>query len=609
MKKLTKLDLLEAMTSSRYSWFWLPIISKSLPALIDDSRFLELIGFVSSKIGGGVWSENFWDGLVRSATDDPNVAKRHIKVLEEDEHIETDMMIAAFIEGIGAVEPEYALKAVERLISPGSRHQAAGLWAINTCYRRRVLPKERLISLLFSWDITSDPNSIDVFAINLEAIHADNPDAAEGRLLEILPKLSPLWLERLAHTSDSYSLSFRKNLLETLKNQNDQKPQFAKALLLASIYKNDKEFVLKFLLEILTTPHWYDLLDIASEQLFLEEMGKIECGLPFDRIEGWIGTMGGRLDIRAPEALEHIFRERPDDLVDRIHNWDSSKPFHLKIRLIILRDLITKELKKDASPLGEKWAKEMFAIAKDLNIKFSIRGKNKKQVLYEARKVVHTYLNPVGKIDYDLIAKNMNMFPNIVSFMGRAWFEEKRKEGKEGNYLLTILSSDLDRQIDEEKRIMKAAFSFLDKIFGQLLTNRNQMASLKEKLNNDSRSADFIPEVEIAGLLMSKFEVVLDPVVKGCSRKSDIQATISGQSLLIEVYNPQTDNELKYSSEACGIDIHRMRDRIIKDKFTNQYKDFGPDFKMPVVLALHKSGFSILPDEIETALFGSPWRN
>lgn len=255
--------------------------------------------------------------------------------------------------------------------------------------------------------------------------------------------------------------------------------------------------------------------------------------------------------------------------------------------------------------------------------KDSHEGAENKTDTIKALHVIKKILYPPGKIDTEVLKRNLDSYPNICEAIGKKWLLSNAKSKKphdlayiynrEPNYSrIKELAEELESENDENRKI---AISWLldgekDVIFTQIhwekvfeTLKKYGLYIPKRKLRNPSDSESILTEAEVIARLAPHFNVQLEPIVKELlPKKLDALIKDNNESALIEIATVHERVEMDVAEGAAIMIPGGKVKGVILSKFKGQLHEGKVNPKIPVILILKLSGLNNF--DAENAIYG-----
>jgi hypothetical protein len=365
--------------------------------------------------------------------------------------------------------------------------------------------------------------------------------------------------------------------------------------------------------------HSIYMLDYAAEQVGAADVkGAIEI------IQNTLPEQKpGHLTFAAPYLLVDVCKSNPLLLTAYLKEWLTSTPLR-DVALRTLREVLGNAFDTKNVIIAESIypTLESDARANGITVEKMLRGKPDK--IDQCIELVDALLARRPKLDFAKIEANWGQYPALREFLGDQWLKEKKAEKNNTHEVLYDLAY-LSREAELEKpqseprseltpidafaqwmRIShllhpRARLSYLEDMVG-VVKNLPGTRSLKEGLRSEDRFSQTFSELQMAyAFSRAQFPIVLGPPAG--AGKLDLQVTIEGTPILMEVITPEMFRPLKYSTKAVAIP-NRARGKIY-DEFKEHLAELPRDTKTPIIIVIDAGRSEIDYEFVGDYLYGT----
>jgi hypothetical protein len=365
--------------------------------------------------------------------------------------------------------------------------------------------------------------------------------------------------------------------------------------------------------------HTVYMLDYAAEEVGAADVkgaiALIQNALP--------ETKHGYLTFEAPYLLVDVCKSNLLLLTTYLKEW-LVKPALRYVALKTLREALGNAFDTQNISIAESIypTLESNARANGMNIEKTLGGNSNK--IEQCIHLVDELLAERPKLDFSKIEENWKQFPALQEFLGDQWMKDKKTENNnihEILYDLAYLSreAELEKLQSEPSLELTPMDAFVQSMRLHHLLHPLAMLcyledmveaikilpgtrSLKEGLRSEDRFPQSFSELQIAyAFAHAGFTIVLGPPAG--AGKLDLQATIEGTPILIEVITPDMIKSLKYSTKAVMIP-NRARAKIY-DEFKNHLAELPKDTTTPIIIVIDAGRSEIDYDFVADYLYGT----
>jgi hypothetical protein len=275
-----------------------------------------------------------------------------------------------------------------------------------------------------------------------------------------------------------------------------------------------------------------------------------------------------------------------------IKQWlDDSKTSDMGLK--ITKEIISSQYQKtpDESFLDSLFSiLEPKAIENNIDLKRVFKGESNK--LFKCGQIIDALRYFSNDLDFDLLFSNLEKYPNIESFMGRKWFEERQKNNEKLHLLIRILAR-------EPNLFDDAYLADLDCKLSKITSHGQKLKKFRDGLKDHDQFDDVLAEMDFIVPFLDAYEVEIEPPVK--EKNLDVKIKFTKESVYVEIFSPEEFKPLRYLSGMIGIP-NRVKKKI-HDKYINQisYLEGTPE---PVIIAVDIGRSEITCENIEEYVYG-----
>ena len=536
------------------------------------------------------------------------------------------LTVGYILGGIGNIEPQRLWDIIDANKKPTINEQISYACALYRVSQDKKIPK-KFVDLLISY-ANSDEKNLRHHAIGVLMIWFNSV------------KRIQTFLTRYAKQNEDCKELVLRNVSPIIR----QNPKLCFRLLKICSGTEDHNLIHRVAMDlgILAPQYPVEVLTI------LKKWCKTK-GFHFGQWPGWAAEEAGKGDIKMIEKflLEWINKEKNGitmqfhlpHILDEIYKGKDNELMRIlkKIDFRHKRNatLIVKTMEKSLSEGFRKIERSesflnscnaiLMKIAEHQELEVYVEPAATKEPVMYTLALVSSVNFGKKKIPPDEVKKNLEYFPNVVSFFGKSRLE-KLIEKKPFHPLIKILSR-VPVSDDHVKRVLKridkqeelwqkgmmlhavksryypmSLFYDMDASFAMFKENERGKASIRDGMLDENNFFPTLIELNVSARFKKRYPTTLQPPIGG-NNKLDVAVDIDGSPCLFEIYAPKEDLRMKYVRT-----VHSMKNKAksgILTKLERQLKS-AEGMGCPVVLIIDKSdGASVDEIEIGDSLFGT----
>lgn len=590
-----------------------------------DEKFISLLTILIDKIKHDLAQGKFIDSLIQIGKSDADLAIKIAQKLLDDD---ATAVYSSYLLG-GSAHTLFAkcYEIVEQLLqSENAHHKLAALRTLRVIYKDIEMTEKNKIFIIFETASKNEAKETKLESLEafLDFYHIDKNRSEQN--IEFLAKSSTdckfslayrIWIK--SPFNDDISMKFLELCSE------DSNVNVKRHVCYALVH-----FVEKYpeqVLEILAKYVIRDGFGYESIGYVMEELGKVNAAKAVEIIVSWLSNdRDERLTFHIPTLVgELISKSDQTSILDPIFRLIETDQKHRNEGLEILLEIVSTLFDKNRdSELVKTSLSFLTTFAKSQRIDVDSLQKIENDPILLCSDIIYMLKYYSQDLNYIIIFKNLNEFPNIQDLFGVRWFKEKQKENNRTHPILKMLEQELpskDRFNELSEKIkhtknerelfnetfrrtnLMSTFLFLVKLEQDISMLKNKGFSMKNyatNLKNAQQFAATLSEIDFVTPFVSKFSVELEPSVN--SKKLDAKIEIDSQSIYIEIISPNTFKPLDRLHGARGIP-NRIKGKIY-DEFKDQLKELT-SYEHPIIVAIDIGRSEIDYEFVTDYLFGT----
>ena len=619
-----RLELMKGLCNY-HIFLWLDYVSAEIKSLASlDSRYVDILSDVVSKVRHDMAQGPIIQAMVSIGEDNPKVGIE----LSETMRDRADEGLAIYSSfpfgGAGRKALDSVKPILEKLMrSPNAIDIVVALRTYRVILENTQKIPDEIFRLMETCTKHKD------LSVRLEAMNAliDFAKADEQKAVEALVilarrdgSLHGALVNRL-HLKNLFSPKSTRGLLQIIVQNEDERVLGEVMSILAFQGEKFQQESLNMIISLVARGKYntVHLLDYAAEQV-----GKVDVNTAVKTLETALrASHSETLDTFAPYLLVDLCKSDPVTLACHLSSWIADDQLR-KTALSSGRELLGIAFETHNQSVADILYPVLESDAKALGINIERllkRDSNKVAQCIELLDEIRLGRKP---LDYAEIEKNWPKFSSLREFLSDKWLGEKKTEGNKTHeilYNLAFLSreSELEKIRSEPLDQLDPFKAFLRSLWVQdrlrpraMLTYLEEMATsvknlpgnhdLKNGLRLDDQFFQTFSELQITRAFAKRgYPLVIGPPVG--TKKLDLEVTIDGSRILIEVISPDMFRTLKYASRAVGVP-NRARDKIY-DEFKNHLAQKAGTETRPAIVVIDIGRSEIDYDFVEDYLYGT----
>lgn len=604
---------------------FLHAIANSLSDLAtDDDSFINLIESIVEKIKADLAQGPFIDSLIQIGKSDSKLGLSIAKKLLKTKNPEYSSFL---IGGAASSLFEESKHIILNLVSSTDpRLQLTGIRALRVIFKDSSIVPDNIFSIL---ENVVKVGSIDTKVETLEALLDFYEKGNKTNNKMIIEELAKSYTEckfSLAHriwVRSPFDENTGIHFLELCAE--DSNINLKKRVLYALVHftKNYPERVLQIIAKYIRR----DGYDFGDMGYVLSELGKVNAVIAINIILKLIDENDSRLKFHIPVMIKDLVSDIDKKIIlepifKLIENDTKSKSSK---GLDILLEIISEDYEENSDPeITSRTIDFLNTIAKKYGIDTSIVSNESNKVL-QCADLIHLIKYYSQPINYDIVFRNLNEFPNILETFGSSWFEKKQQEGNRTHPILKMLQQKIPEKgkLDEQIDLIKKAQTDREK-FNEVFRLKNSMSTtcfllkfdtnlriLKyakfsmgrytNNLRNEHQFYATLSEIDFVTPFVTNYKVELEPKIN--SKRLDAKIDIDAQTLYVEIISPNRFKPLERLSGVMKDIPNRIKGKIY-DEFKDQLIEVD-SIGQPVIVAIDIGNSEVDYDFIEDYIFGT----
>lgn len=590
-------------------WRWRPVIDFVFDEAVLCETTTRIAVELVDKYGGLSHIFPFEESLKAKAAEMREPAKDMVLLALSLRSHQASRIAAILSAGIARKDFEWTeIKISEHRRSHDPTEQTYVLMTATYLIRQNPNASGRLGDLILKTAIPLDECVQVEYCAFLGEMHSHDRERTEQRLVEILAKARThrvTWHAiQTVYSIDDLSIQTIERALELTKAIEENDIRQFQALLLVKAYSISPSSTLQAIHETLETRSVQSHFGSWGNYLF-EEIGGLDRNSVFKAIDSWMDDPSYFLAADCVEMLESAFSKDHFGLVDAIRHWKEPKTPRFLARMRVLADLISKRLDVDDDLVKDKCVEEIFLIAGQMKIDQKSVIAGEEDPVFQALMLADSILSPIPEVDYNQLFANLDLIPHVRDFVGIKWYEECRERKAKGNPLLHMFDRKPPLHHDRQNLVYpRKMLPYWETVFKNLDPLKPGMADIRKDLRRYNRPGDMLCELEIIGPISRIYRIRIRRKAKGLRGEFDLQVSLSEQSPILEVYNPQPPREVLYAPGTHGLDTQRNKMKVIS-KVVGKLDASEGIVDYPYVLVIFTTGLDFFEDDIHDIFYGS----
>jgi hypothetical protein len=609
-------------------FLWLDFVADELRKLASaDGSYVALLSQIVERVRSDMAQGPIIEAMISIGSTRPELGV-DIATKMRNKHDEALSLYSGFILG-GAGRSNFA--AIESILSGlmKSDNQTDRIAALRTYrvvftpHQPSPVPIPNRVFEIFESAVTTEDSSLQVEAVSTLL---DFAKQNERRVIDVLCKIvgrSPFVDKEIARRLQLKGLNDESvvTLLWLLVPSETEEVLRQVVMVLAYRGPNFAKQSMQMILSLVARGKYHTIymLDYAAEQVGAADVkGAIEIiqnALPEQK--------PGNLTFAVPYLLVDVCKSNLLLLTAYLSEWLTRHPLR-DVALRTLREVLGNAFDTQDVRIAESIypTLESDARANGINIGKTLEGKTDK--IDQCIELVYALLARRPQLDFVMIEANWKRFPALREFLGDQWMKEKKEENNNTHEILYDLAylphetevkklqtepPSVPTSIDALARWMRisnllhprAMLSYLEDMV-DAIKKLPGTRSLKEGLRSEDRFSQTFSELQMGyAFAQAAFPIVLGP--SAGAGKLDLQVTIEGTPILMEVITPEMFRPLKYSAKAVAIP-NRARGKIY-DEFKEHLAELPKDTKTPIIIVIDAGRSEIDYEFVGDYLYGT----
>ena len=615
-------------------WKWLYIVCYLLSqGARADETFVGVASVIAEQVRGDLAGREFWDLFIHLGSRDQELGKELSSLFLDVRSPTAAAMAAMLIAGVSVGNPDWAMRETRGLLgSSETIRRQAGLRAIAKMIDRNSALASDFGKVVIALPIPSQIDETLALVSCLRALHASGIEGVEDRIMALFKEGSDeakAIAMNEAAILPSFPVERMKELVDMCPPSESDWTKSALVDLLVRISTGDLAYVLERIHIVAQKELVWRTFGMNGETHLFQVIGATDRALAFETIDNWLNNPTPTLLLQIPGLMMDVFAREWGTLITKMQRWDLAETPRFRMRLETLLGIISADL-REANPPTSLAVDDIFEIAGWLEIDVDEVSRGDRERTFRALRVINSLLYPMKPVDYDQLFKNLDKVPHVRDFFGIQWFETLRRTDEAEQLIPHMFDhappsdnevkqaiSDFGGETDLQRKMSRGmyvrhlihlsrVFGYWDDIFSRLHLKEPGVGQLRRELRSGLDAGDALCEAEIASQLLRVCKVEIKPKVPGMR---DLRVDLLGTRVILEVYNPRLPRELELASGARGMDIHRMKKKIL-EKYDRQLQPPDPATEgsvvaEPLVVVINTGGAVISEWDIDDMLHGT----
>ncbi len=623
-------EVINYFADDNYIFRWLEFIGRKIPEIARTANFLSLVKKIILKIKNDLAQGMFTTGLINIGEQDPEFGICLYKQMKEDSDL---LPYSSFLlGGAGKKQFDRVFEYVqEDLKSQNPSLNADSIKTLRVAFfgSDKLLKSEEIFKLLDKYS-SEQPDSV----LTIEAAHAYlefsrfSYDHCNKRLLCLAKKGNSRLRFMLAETVGIRDYLKDQDAVEILSicgNDEDKNVLSRVVLALARKGPNFPELSLRIIKNWILNGKYSVVHDIDYA---IAEIGKRHFEICVAEVVSWIGEKDDKrlLPFLIPEILSLISGKNYLQLLASIRTWWSNDKVFEKTALETMKKVLTNIYPphKENLVIIDAYYSFLQEISAKKNIDLKPIMEKEPEKLFQCICIIKELENDPKSLDFEIIMKNLEQYPNIREFLGMKWFESMEEKDNKTHPLLLNLSSEINEakfnetinafksENNEFKRsilslkirwmITPLAFlRYVDNMLSTIISKAHKVKDLRNGLKNDRQFLDTLSEIEVISSFIENYTVDIGPELNG--KKLDLKIGLDPE-IYVEVISPDKFKPLKYLNGKVLQIKNRSRGKLL-DELRHHFKDVTALRDTPWIIVVDIGRSEISDDFIEDALLGT----
>jgi hypothetical protein len=601
----SSLYLVRKMIDKEKIFHYLPVIGYILRKTVSvNDNFFAILKTVVDRTSRDITQPTILNELVNAGADNPKIG---LEVYDYVKKIGDESLVFAcrwIFAGVGINEFNLIYEIVlSDITSNRAELRIASISAIRVTFSRGLPDqwRKQILSILNNLEHDRDQRVrrelLNTY-ITLYGFAKDPCFSGILRLCEIDSQLSLDASNLLMH--GELNIDHYLELLKFLASSTD--PSVIEMVLLSFYSWARKEIIepeLQIVYELLKRFSFFDMRQIDQA---LNELGKADLETCLNYLYCWQGDANYKLKFYLPRVAVAMAKSDLIKLVDTFNpilftekmGWFIFETSRILLEEIFERSSEGKNLSITDKLTVNRLLESLKNLAKSKGLNSDAIANREQLTIFKCLVLIEV-MNKVQTIDFKIIRRNIDQFPQIRGFLGEKWLNKMERDQNTTHPLLVFLADPL---LDEHKmrRGTREAVSSTSRKMQELeivdsMRNRSlllhlddaissikddqSLKKMKDALRQEEQFWKVFSEIDVRSRLAAHFNLAIEPpleIVEDGQTKTkhpDFGLTFEGKEIYLEVISPEMFPPLRYFNSA-GIP-NRVRDKIT-DEIKHHFK-------------------------------------
>jgi hypothetical protein len=591
-----KVELIQWMISRGFIFGWLDLICYLLPYAIESPLFLDIINSITNKVRHDLAQGPFINTLIEIGEKNPKIAYGYyLKIIEK---YPANFGYGGLLLG-GAARTDANIQKIilSQILTVENVNCASLLRAIRVYQEKREEVDPELFSIIKILKIKEDINIKNEVILAYLDFYTYNKKESIQNLIEIAQSKSSTLQFILINQLITRKIDLNDicKLVEIISDSSDSKVLEQVGMVLAIQCKHETKFALSIIKKWIESGKFYEL---NNGYWVLEEIGKESTLESLNIIKNWVGEK--YLPFFSGSLFWSIGKHEPLLMMQQLSellNDNKKKKYALKEIRVILNELF--KISTEGNEVVDYCYNILYNLAESEGLDPRNIVKKETNKIFKSCALLNELEKTRNKINFSEVEYKLGKYPNIKTFFGEEWFNDKKNE-KNDHPIIELLS------IQNINIKTEAFLQYLDIVFSLFPVDYSGINKIKHNIKEKEQFWETISELDIISKLKNIFPLTISPEIQIArngnlmKKQPDIEVKIGLGTILIEVINPQMFPELYYFNNA-GIP-NRLASKIYTE-FNEHFK--GQLINQDVVIAVDIERSEIDYDSAEDYLEGS----